>query len=182
MKKYCLSCNHEVEYLQEQCFTVVQVKDTEVHATLSVLTCKECGHEIYDRANEVKNDITVYDEYKKQHKLLTSQEIIQLRKKYDISQETLAKLLGFGLKTITRYENGSIQDEAHDIALRLVSWEENMMKLLQDKSHLLSAKEIDHLIHFLEPKATIEYSYSATSDSPYTTKYSLGGSPNATSC
>ena len=60
----------------------------------------------------------MYDEYKKRVGLLTSKEIIAIRKKLNLTQEGLARIMGCGLKTITRYENGAIQDKVFDNFIR----------------------------------------------------------------
>lgn len=50
--------------------------------------------------------------------LLTSQQIRAVRTQYDISQRDLCILLGWGEKTITRYEGHQVQDRAHDAILK----------------------------------------------------------------
>lgn len=47
-------------------------------------------------------------------------EIVALRENYGLSQVDLAKLLGWGEATISRYESKAIQDEAYDTMLRLI--------------------------------------------------------------
>lgn len=49
--------------------------------------------------------------------LLTSDEIVAIRESYGLSQVDLAKLLGWGEATISRYESKAIQDEAYDTML-----------------------------------------------------------------
>ena len=61
-----------------------------------------------------------FDVYKKKHGLLTTQEIINIRKKRGWSQEKMAKFLDIGLKDIARYENGAVQTKAIDNMIRLV--------------------------------------------------------------
>ena len=58
--------------------------------------------------------------YRVAHGLLTSQEIVQLRKKFGLTQKELALLLGWGEITITRYETKQIQNETHDSMLKAV--------------------------------------------------------------
>ncbi len=60
------------------------------------------------------------DAYRSKHGLLTSNEIRESRKKYTLSQLELARLLGWGDVTITRYETKYIQDETYDRLLRLI--------------------------------------------------------------
>ena len=68
--------------------------------------------------------------YKKKVGLLTSHEIINIRNKYSFSQGGLAKILGWGAKTITRYESYQIQDVAHNDLLLNV---DNNPKWVLDK-------------------------------------------------
>lgn len=52
--------------------------------------------------------------------LLTSDEIVEIRENYGLSQVDLARLLGWGEATISRYESKAIQDDAYDTMLRLI--------------------------------------------------------------
>ena len=64
------------------------------------------------------NDIAMKNAYRKASGLLTTDEIIAIRARYGISQSDLCLLLGWGGKTITRYESHQVQDNAHDTILR----------------------------------------------------------------
>lgn len=66
------------------------------------------------------NDIAMKNAYREQNRLLTTEEIVGIRDKYTISQKDLANLLGWGEKTITRYEGHQVQDMAHDCVLRKI--------------------------------------------------------------
>jgi transcriptional regulator with XRE-family HTH domain len=50
--------------------------------------------------------------------LLTGKEIRSFRDQYSLTAVELADLLGAGEKTITRYENGAIQDPVYEKILR----------------------------------------------------------------
>ena len=67
-----------------------------------------------------RNLLRARDAYRKKMGLLTSEEIISVRKAYGLSQSDMANMLGWGEVTITRYETKSIQDEAHDNILRII--------------------------------------------------------------
>lgn len=66
------------------------------------------------------NLLAARNAYRNKHNLLTSDEIVNIRKTYGLSQVSLAKLLGWGEATISRYESKSIQDESHDVMLRMI--------------------------------------------------------------
>ena len=97
----------------------------------------DTGEELFDRDLEIENDIRVYDIYKKEMNLLTSEDIKNIRNKYSMSQKEFALSLGVGEVTIHRFENGSIQTEAVDSIIRL-SEDPNIMYslLLKNKDSL----------------------------------------------
>lgn len=144
MKKFCGICEayHDVTMTHEN--REYEILKTKVMATITILRCQNCGEEVYDRTNEISNDMLLFDTYKRVYGLLTSHDIMTIRKKYGLSQESFAKILGLGLKTITRYENGAIQDRTHDNLLRLVNDENNFVTLwvrYQDKlNHRVNEK------------------------------------------
>ena len=120
-KKLCLSCMEEhevkkVEVQEESIFKGVRVK-------------YPAKYEYCDRTEEYltyedsleTNDLAFKDAYRKEVGLLTSQEIIEIRNMYDVSQKDFSKILGWGSSTITRYENHQVQDGVHDDVLRKVS-------------------------------------------------------------
>lgn len=67
-----------------------------------------------------ENLLNARNAYRVKMGLLTSTEIVALRENYGLSQVDLAKLLGWGEATISRYESKAIQDEAYDTMLRLI--------------------------------------------------------------
>ncbi len=79
-----------------------------------------------DRADETyaietqisQNDMALKNAYREKMGLLTSYQIAAIRARYGISQSDLCLLLGWGGKTITRYESHQVQDMAHDTILR----------------------------------------------------------------
>lgn len=88
------------------------------------------GEEVFDRNIEIENDARLYDIYKKQMGLLTSSEIKNIRKKYDMNQKEFALSIGVGEITIHRFENGSIQTESVDSIIRLSEDPDIMYNLL----------------------------------------------------
>ena len=67
-----------------------------------------------------ENLLNARNAYREKEGLLTSYEIVAIRENYGLSQVDLAKLLGWGEATISRYESKAIQDEAYDTMLRLI--------------------------------------------------------------
>ena len=119
-KIYCYKCNHYVDYNVSLVKEKIEVRGVFVNVQIYKCSCKDCGEEVYVYEYEKKNDLIVFDAYKKQVGLLTSEQIKAIRKKRDMSQVDLAKFLGIGEKDIARYESGSIQNRSIDNMIRLV--------------------------------------------------------------
>ena len=77
-------------------------------------------HEFESGSMTNENLLHARNAYRIKHGLLTSGEIVAIRENYGLSQVDLAKLLGWGEATISRYESKAIQEEAYDTMLRLM--------------------------------------------------------------
>ena len=117
-KAYCQLCDKDVDYILKEEEHTTTINNITFTFTFLRALCKHCGEDVFPVLVTKINETSVHDAYKKKAGLLTSNEIIAVRKKMGLTQEGLAKLMGCGLKTITRYENGSIQDKAFDNFIR----------------------------------------------------------------
>ncbi len=104
--------------------------------------CKN-SNEFYETEDQIsRNDISMKDAYREKTGLLSSKDIIAIRQKFGISQSDLALVLGWGEKTITRYEGHQVQDVAHDSILRKIGrdpeWYLELLDTCQ-KKHPLSS-------------------------------------------
>ncbi len=72
---------------------------------------------------------------------ITSQSIIALRKKYGLSQQAFAQLLGIGAASINRYENGVTPTKANANLLRAAMIPEFMAGCLEREGDKLSARQ-----------------------------------------
>ena len=101
--------------------------------------CDQTDEFYADEKQVSLNDLAMKDAYRKKTGLLTADQIIEIRSKYGISQTDLCLLLGWGGKTITRYEGHQVQDMAHDTILRKVNSDpEWFLQLLHAGKRFLS--------------------------------------------
>lgn len=119
----CPICDkmHEVEERRRS--TTLIVKGIEVEYEETYYHC--CNGKAYENEFETgkicnSNLLNARNSYRKIRGFLTSDEIVGIRERYGVSQVELAKLLGWGEATISRYESKAIQDEAYDNMLRLI--------------------------------------------------------------
>lgn len=117
-KKLCTCCmeEHEVKtvLIKEQ----ATFKDRTVDYEASYMYCDAADELYMDERQMQDNDIKMKNAYRRLEGLLTSEDICKIRGKYGITQSDLCKLLGWGGKTITRYESHQVQDKAHDMILK----------------------------------------------------------------
>ena len=117
---WCLRCDTVNEYELTTEIRKVTVKGVPVEFEAIRAYCPHCGDPLFVYEAERINQIRCFDEYKKKKGLLTSEEIIEIRNKYGLSQTDLAKAIMVGKKNIARYEIGKIQDKSIDLLIRLL--------------------------------------------------------------
>lgn len=119
----CPLCGKEHEVEERERTTSLVIKGQEVTYVERYYLCRntsEDENEFETGAMSNANLLNARNAYRIQNGLLTSDEIVKLRESYGLSQVDLAKLLGWGEATISRYESKAIQDEAYDTMLRLI--------------------------------------------------------------
>ena len=138
-KRMCTCCMEEHEVKTVLVKEKATFKNIEVDYEASYLYC-DIAEEVYmDEKQMQENDIRLKDAYREKEGLLTSKQIRDIRVKYNISQSDLCVLLGWGAKTITRYESHQVQDKAHDTILKKIDQDpEWFLSLLNDAKSNLS--------------------------------------------
>ncbi len=140
-KRLCTCCMEEHEVKTVLVKEQTTFKNVKIHYDAFYLYC-DAAEELYmDEQQMQKNDVRLKDAYRKAKGLLTSAEISGIRAKYGISQSDLCILLGWGGKTITRYESHQVQDKAHDTILKKIDQDpEWFLSLLGDAKENLSTE------------------------------------------
>ncbi len=152
IRKIHMSCplcdkTHEIEERKRS--TTINLKGEEVTYEERFYYCAnadEDENEFETGAMTNENLLNARNAYRVKMGLLTSNEIVAIRESYGLSQVDLAKLLGWGEATISRYESKAIQDEAYDTMLRLIK--DNPLQALEflkknaDKFPLMKYYEI----------------------------------------
>jgi putative zinc finger/helix-turn-helix YgiT family protein len=127
----CTNCERETESERILKKEVFKVRGEAVDVNVEYTRCKECGDVVLNpAANEDPFELS-YREYRLKHSLLQPEEIEAWRKSRNFSQSELAKLIGIGVATLNRYENGALQNESHEKLLRLAMEPFNLLKLVE---------------------------------------------------
>ena len=110
-KRLCTCCMEEHEVKTVLFLENATFKNVNVDYEASYLYCDAAEEFYMDEQQMQENDIRLKDAYRRNEGLLTSAEICGIRAKQGISQSDLCILLGWGGKTITRYEGHQVQDK-----------------------------------------------------------------------
>ncbi len=126
VKKIHMNCpvcdmEHEVEARKRK--VSMLFKDEEIIYEETYYYCEnareeENEFEVGSMTNQ--NLMNARNAYRIKKGLLTSDEIVEIRESYGLSQVDLARLMGWGEATVSRYESKAIQDGFYDVMLRIV--------------------------------------------------------------
>ena len=137
----CLECGKVVEPRIEKRTEVLPVRgeDTEVVAQVGV--CPECGADMSVEVLDEATLVAAFNMYRQKHNLMAPEEMKRLRERYGLSVRAFSLLLGWGEITAHRYESGSLQDAAHEAALRLAEEPANIRIFLTANGHRLTTRQ-----------------------------------------
>ena len=143
VNRLCECCMEEHTVRHVMIHENTQFKGVSVPYDAHYFYCDRADELYVDEDMIARNDIAMKNAYRKMCGLLTTNEIFDIRGKYGISQQDLCRLLGWGDKTITRYEGHQVQDKAHDDILRKIDHDpkwfldllENAQKILPERAY-----------------------------------------------
>ena len=162
MRKYCDECGKEVETKVITKKEKYNVCGEAIDVDARVLVCAECGEELFCEELDNATLINAYNIYRRRHKLLLPEEIKKIREQYGLSQRSFARLLNWGDKTICRYENGSIQDKAHNSLLLFLRKPENMRAYLAENEVDFKPKQLEKLLNTVDKLEQNEDSFTGS--------------------
>lgn len=149
MKAVCPKCEKESEIEIVRAKERIEVRGEPVDVETEYSKCTECGEEFENTRGYDALEVA-YRAYRKGHGLLQPEQIRDWRKNLGLTQKELSTLLGWGGATLSRYENGALQDEAHDKVLRLAMEPRNLLKLIRETEGAVSDEKRNRLIAEME--------------------------------
>jgi putative zinc finger/helix-turn-helix YgiT family protein len=128
----------------------VSVRGEEFPVPSIVHVCSECGEEFACSADSLDPVDAAFSLYREKHGMLSPSEILGFRRRYELTQKELSALLGWGAVTLSRYENGALQDAAHDRQLHAVMTGEGLKKLIQLNPDALDSVKRERILEILD--------------------------------
>lgn len=133
---FCPKCNKKVEYTLKK-NVIEKYKGVNVNIIENIAVCKNCGSNIF--VSEIENDNLnrLYEKYRSLIGIITPDDILKFREKYNISQRELVSILGWGKMTINRYERGALPSQSHRDILKTIILNEEIFKEKVEEAYKL---------------------------------------------
>lgn len=145
MTRICPSCEKErpIETIKRQ--ETITVRGEEIRVEGEHYRCGSCGTTFENTHGPDVLDVA-YRTYRHHHEMFQPEAIRDWRKSLGLTQRELSALLGWGGATLSRYENGALQDEAHEKIMRLAMEPHNLIKLMRETPEALEDNKRNRLI------------------------------------
>jgi len=146
----CPACMKDTDVHIEDRRETLPVRGEDIEVDARVAVCSTCGEDVWLDELEDETLALAFFEYRRRHHLLQPEEMERIRRLWGLGQRAFAQLLGWGEITLHRYENGSLQDGAHDAQLRMAERPENVRTLLESNGNRLTPRQRDTVVRHLE--------------------------------
>lgn len=146
----CSNCEKETTLELKTKEELIHIRNEAIKVEIQYSKCVQCGDEVFDPNLHVDPFDLAYREYRKKHGFLQPEEIKDWRKANKLTQSELAKLLGLGMATISRYENGALQNPSHEKLLRLVMNPSNLLRLVEKSEGVFTEAKRKRLVEALQ--------------------------------
>ena len=145
---FCPNCDKKINPTSRNEMRNLAVRGESVEVADHFISCPLC-HEEWS-ADNFDVAIEAYKIYRARHHLLQPEEIKTFRKSLGLTQEEIARLLGWSEATINRYENGALQEKSHDNSFRMLMTREGLLSLLEGDSSCLPTHKLKKLKERME--------------------------------
>ncbi len=150
MNAFCPNCELETEQRYIDKVEEINIRGETISIHLKYYQCEVCGEDYelpradYDPLDEA------YREFRIRKGYIQPEEIKKFRKGLGLTQKEFSELLGIGIATLNRYENGALQSEAHDQVIRLCMQPDNMLNILESKPGVLSEASRNRILQLFQ--------------------------------
>lgn len=137
----CFECGKFVTPRIEERTETLPVRGEATQVLARVGICPECGADMSIEELDDATLVAAFNFYRQKHGLMAPEEMRRLRDRYGLGVRAFSLLLGWGEITLHRYEGGSLQDAAHEAALRMAEDPANIRVYLAANGHKLTARQ-----------------------------------------
>lgn len=121
--------------LQKEIRTLTFRKE-EFHVQYHFYLCEDSGEQFTTTELDDININQLHNQYREKHKIPFTDEIIEIRRQYDLTLQKMSDALGLGANIYRHYENGEIPNESNGNLIRLAENPKNFKQLVEESPHL----------------------------------------------
>ncbi len=151
MKKFCPFCEQETNVEEINETEELEIRDEMIPVDVKYFRCQNCGEEFEIATEDYDPYAAAYRGYRARKGWPQPEEIKAFREALGLTQQQFSDLLGIGVATLNRYENGALQSESNNSFLSLCM--DDPWKLLwfsKRNPDILSSDQRETLIERIE--------------------------------
>lgn len=149
MKRTCPNCEKKTEVQEIKGKESIDVRNEKIEVDVEYFKCSECEEE-FENTHGFDSLEVAFKEYRQHHGMLSPEQIKEWRKHHGLTQKELSQIIGWGGATLSRYENGALQIDAHEKLLRLAMEPHNLIKLIKESPDVLNHEKLERILNELE--------------------------------
>lgn len=150
MNAFCPNCEKETEQRLMDRTEEINIRGEMIPIHLEYSHCEECGSDFEIPKPDYDPLDAAYREYRNRKRLVQPEIIKKFRKELGLTQKELSEILGIGIATLNRYENGALQSEAHDQVIQLCMQPANLRRILENKPEIFSDSNRERVLRLLQ--------------------------------
>ena len=153
MKVHCPICVEDTEIVTISEPEEMEIRGEKIVVEMKYYRCEECGEEFHIVTKDDDPFAAAYREYRRRKGWVQPEEIKAFREKLGLTQGQFSDLLGIGIATLNRYENGALQTDSNNQLLRLcIEDPDNLIQLMDAHPEALAEPERERLITIIKEK------------------------------
>lgn len=145
----CPTCEKETNLTYINHVENISIRGENIPIEVNFFQCTECDTEFADPNSSYDVLEVAYREFRKKHNMVQPEVIKQFREKFGFTQNEFANLLGLGVATLSRYENGALQDDAHNMLISLAMQPVVLLEMIEEKTHIMSESKRSRILSLL---------------------------------
>lgn len=151
----CPNCGKESALILVKETEEINVRGELIPIEAEYYRCQECGEEFEISRPDYTPLKDAYEEYRRRKSMVQPEEIRHFRNKFELTQKEFSGILGIGIATLNRYENGALQNKAHDRVLRLSMDPSNFLVLVQENDGVLNREKRNKIIQHIQQEESL---------------------------
>ncbi len=140
MESYCKVCQELVSYDTEEEMVKEDVMGEEINYSKRYDVCRKCGNRFYSEETYNQNVINSSNALREKNSIITTTQIEEILKKYNIGKKPLSLVLGWGEITIIRYLDGQMPERVYsDILFKILEDPKELLKYVEKNKELITS-------------------------------------------